>query len=296
MDEVLLGDVTADPGIPLSLEHIDDGLFRGHPRQPALPNTFGGEVIAQALRAACNTVAADRPVHSLHAYFVRPGDPGTAVLYRVESTRDGGSFTTRQVVAQQHGKSILTMMASFHQGESGVRHQVPVADAPPPEQVPDAERAFAELDGDIRQWFGRLSERIPLRLRFIDPPPRISVRGLEAASRRFRFWFTTRYPLPDAPMTHACAAAYASDLLLLSTAAAQHGFVIGQPGLQMVSLDHSMWFHDSFRADDWLLYQQESQWAGRGRTLCRGLIFERSGALVASVTQEGLFRYSQPSS
>ncbi|HEX3781286.1 MAG TPA: acyl-CoA thioesterase II [Pseudonocardiaceae bacterium] len=279
-----------DPGIPLDLEHVEIGLYRGHPRLPSLPSTFGGEVVAQALRAAGDTVAADRPVHSLHAYFVRPGDPRTPVLYRVEDCRDGGSFTTRRVTAQQHGKAILAMMASFHRVETGASHQHLVADAPPPESIP----TFTSVDGDIKAWFGRLAERFPVELRFVDPPPPVAAGQDNGARPRFRFWLRTRHPLPPDPLKHACAAAYASDLLLLSTAAAQHGFVLGQPGLRMASLDHALWFHEAFRADDWLLYEQESHWAGRSRALCRGSLFDRSGTLVATVAQEGLFRFRPP--
>jgi len=276
--------------IPLDLEYIDTGLYRGYPRQPAMPRTFGGEVVAQALRAAGRTVPEDRPVHSLHAYFIRPGDPSEPVLFRVEETRDGGSFTTRRVVAQQHGVSILTMTSSFQRREEGIVHQSPATDAPPPESFADPDAALAAMDDDTRAWFQTLSTLVPVEVRFVDRPLRIAaVRGQPAPLRQ-RFWLRTRQRLPAEPLVHACAAAYASDLLLLSAAAAHHGLVVGQPGIQTASLDHAVWFHDAFRADDWLLYDQESHWAGGGRALCRGLLFNRAGTLVASVTQEGLLR------
>jgi acyl-CoA thioesterase II len=223
-------------GIPLELEHIETGMYRGQPRVSSSPmsSIFGGEVVAQALCAAGNTVAADRAVHSLHAYFLRRGDPRAAVLYRAEDIRDGTSFTTRRVVAQQHGEAILSMAASFYRAETGLSHQVPVGDAPPPQATPPPQQSPAAAEGGYWSWLERLSARFPFELRFVDPPPRVTAG--RAAPARFRFWMRTRDALPSAPLIHACATAYASDQLLLSTAAARHGLVIVQPGPHIASL------------------------------------------------------------
>lgn len=262
----------------LDLEQIEDLVFRGRSREGVTETrVFGGEVAGQALVAAARTVDAARTVHSLHAYFLRPGDPTRPILYQVDPIRDGRSFTTRRVLGIQHGEAIFTLSASFQVHEDGLHHQLPVLDATAPEDLPAAGTVPGRED-----WFARF----PIELRFPDGPP-----GLGGSPEpRQLTWMRSPERLPDDPALHACAATYFSDLLLLSTALRPHQRVLGDPRLQMASLDHAVWFHAPFRADDWLCYQQEGPWAGNARALCRGYLFDRAGTLVATVMQEGLIR------
>jgi acyl-CoA thioesterase-2 len=274
----------------LDLEQIEVRVFRGRTRATRVTRVFGGEVAGQALVAAGRTVPADRRVHSLHAYFLRPGDPGSPILYSVDAIRDGRSFTTRRVVAVQHGEPIFQLSASFQGEEDGLSHQLPRLDARSPEDLPPAEESLANADERSQQWFAHLRSLFPLELRFPQELPRVAtVRG-ERRPPVQQVWVRSAQPLPDDPLLHACAATYASDLFLLASALPPHGVVIDDSGVQMASLDHAVWFHAPFRADDWLFYDQEGTWAGGARALCRGSLFDRAGTLVASVVQEGLVR------
>ena len=274
----------------LALEQLDTLMFRGRSRGGTSVRVFGGEVAAQALVAAGRTVPADRPVHSLHGYFLRPGDPATPLLYRVDDVRDGGSFTTRRVSAIQHGETVFHLAASFHRGDEGFAHQEETFDAPAPESLPSEEDVMAGADPATRAWFAAVRDLFPLEVRFPEELPRLATLRGERRPPRQRLWIRSSQPLPEEPLLHACAATYASDLFLLSTALPPHGAVIGDPNLQFASLDHAVWFHAPFRADEWLLYEQESTWAGSGRALCRGTLFDRTGVHVASVMQEGMLR------
>ena len=251
---------------------------------------FGGEVAAQALTAATRTVTdPDRTVHSLHSYFLRPGDPGRPILYQVDPVRDGRSFTTRRVVGIQGGEPIFVLSASFQAPEPGLSHQLPELHEPDPDGLPTAAEA---VDGDplTAGWLATLDRTFPIELRFPEGVPRMASARGEAALPRQVAWMRSTGPLGDDPAMHACAATYASDLLLLSTALLPHRLLLGDARLQIASLDHAVWFHAPFRADDWLCYEQESPWAGGGRGLCRGQLFDRHGTLVATVMQEGLIR------
>jgi len=274
----------------LDLEPIEKHVFRGRSRPSSATRVFGGEVAGQALVAAGRTVPVDRQVHSLHAYFLRPGDPGSPILYQVDAIRDGRSFTTRRVVAVQHGEPIFHLSASFQLPAEGFAHQLPQLSAAPPETLPSAEESLRTVDERSRAWFARITEAFPIELRFPEEMPRFAtVRG-ERREPRQRVWLRSSHPLDDDPLLHVCAATYASDLFLLATALPPHGVVVDDPGVQITSLDHAVWFHAPFRADDWLFYDQEGIWAGGSRALCRGSFFDRHGTLVASVVQEGLVR------
>ncbi len=269
----------------LDLEPVEDNLFRGLSPQTPWQRVFGGQVIGQALMAATRTVD-DALAHSLHAYFLRPGDPRVPIFYEVDRIRDGRSFATRRVVARQRERAIFSMSASFHRPEAGLAHQIampscPSPDAPPSqaptlsgEDVPEVLRAY--------QKEARPFEIRPLDLsRFTDMRP---------AEPRQRTWIRTMGRLPTDPRLHQCVLAYASDLLLLDTGLIAHGRQVFDPALFMASLDHAMWFHDDFRADDWLLYAMDSPVGKHARHFNRGQIFAQDGRLVASTAQEGLIR------
>lgn len=275
----------------LDLEPIERDIFRG--RSPAEPSqrVFGGQVAGQALVAAVRTVPADRPVHSLHAYFIRPGDPSVPIVYTVDRARDGRSFTTRRVVAVQHGKAIFTMSASFQQVESGPEHQSPMPDVPRPETLPSFQDRLAAIGVDLGAY---LERRRPIDVRYVGPLP-WEVRGDEALRRpRNQVWLRVDGELPDDPLLHVCLMAYASDLTLLDSVLIAHGVAWGDGRVTGASLDHAMWFHRPFRADRWLLYDQEAPVAAGARGLARGQVFTESGELVVSVVQEGLIRIVDP--
>jgi acyl-CoA thioesterase-2 len=278
-----LGDLLA----LLDLEAIEDNVFRGRSPKESWQRVFGGQVLGQALVAAQRTVL-ERSCHSLHAYFLRAGDPKVPILYEVDRSRDGGSFTARRVVAIQHGRPICTLAASFQRPESGLEHQSAMPDVPEPETL-KSEREWRQewahaIPAEIQSWF--LRER-PVEVRPVIPENRFAP-GKHPP--RQIVWVRALGNLPDVPALHQCALAYASDMTLLDTALLAHGFTLFSPGLQLASLDHALWFHRSFRADEWLLYVQESPTASSGRGFNRGTIFRRDGALVASVAQEGLMR------
>lgn len=270
----------------LDLEPIEVNIFRGRSPDVDQQRVFGGQVAGQALVAAARTVGADRHVHSLHAYFLRPGDPAVPILYEVDRIRDGRSFTTRRVVAIQHGRPIFNLSASFHVPEDGFDHQAdPPADTPDPETLPDFASRWRDILGDEHaDWFERPR---PIDMRHVDWSPQARRKPLPPHNR---VWLRADGALPDDPVLHTCVVTYASDMTLLDTALLPHGRSFVEQDVMMASLDHAMWFHRPFRADEWLLYAQDTPSASGGRGLARGLFFDRSGALVASVVQEGLIR------
>jgi len=271
----------------LDLEPIEVNLFRGRSPQSGWQRVFGGQVIGQALVAACRTVENRHP-HSMHAYFLLPGDPKVPIIYEVDRIRDGKSFATRRVVAIQHGHAIFSMSVSFHNDEPGLAHQASMPAVPPPEALPSEselrEEARHKMPEAVRRYYER--ER-PIELRPVEYA-RYSGKKFEEA--KFHVWIRTIGRLPDDPAIHQCVLAYASDLTLLDTALVPYGRTLFEREFMAASLDHALWFHRPFRADDWLLYAQESPNLSGARGLARGLIFTRDGTLVASVAQEGLLR------
>jgi acyl-CoA thioesterase-2 len=248
---------------------------------------FGGQVIGQALVAAHRTVEG-RPAHSLHAYFLRAGDPTVPILYEVDRIRDGGSFSTRRVVAIQHGQAIFSMAASFHKDEPGLHHQIKMPDVPPPEALPSEaelkEKLIDRLPEPVKAYWQR--ER-PIEIRPVDLSRYLSP---ENRAPTQQVWIKATGRLGDDLALHQCVLAYASDFTLLDTALIAHGRFVFDPRLMLASLDHAIWFHRPFRADEWLLYAQDSPSSGAGRAFCRGTLFTREGELVASTAQEGLLR------
>jgi acyl-CoA thioesterase-2 len=271
----------------LDLETIEVNLFRGHSPQTGWQRVFGGQVIGQALVAACRTVD-DRAPHSLHAYFILPGDPKVPIIYEVDRPRDGKSFTTRRVAAIQHGNAIFSMMVSFQREEEGLDHQADMPDVSPPEKLPgDGILKGPLLDmmpEAVRRYFE--TER-PLDLRPVEFDRYF---GRKYPDGRVNIWIKTSGVLPDDPMVHRCALAYASDMSLLDAVMARYGRTLFDRRVMPASLDHAMWFHRPFRADEWLLYSQDSPNAFGARGFARGQIFKRDGTLVASVAQEGVIR------
>ncbi|MGE0613437.1 MAG: acyl-CoA thioesterase II [Hyphomicrobiales bacterium] len=271
----------------LELEPLEHNLFRGRSPQDGWQRVFGGQVIGQALMAAEATVE-DRVAHSLHGYFMRPGDPKVPILYEVDRIRDGSSFNTRRVVAIQHGQAIFSMSASFHKQEPGFDHQFGMPEVPQPDDLPNLgdlkEEFIDKLPAYIRAYWER--ER-PIEIRPVDLS-----RFLSREKRRpvQHVWMRATGALPDDPALHQCVLAYASDFTLLDTALIAHGRTLFEPGLMLASLDHALWFHRAFRADDWLLYTQDSPSACGARGYTRGLVYTRDGRLVASAAQEGLVR------
>ncbi len=274
----------------LDLEPLEHNLFRGLSPQVGWQRVFGGQVIGQALVAAARTVEG-RGVHSLHGYFMRPGDPSVPIIYEVDRIRDGHSFTTRRVVAIQHGQAIFSMSASFQVEEPGLDHQFPMPEVPAPEELPseaDLKGLFKAAPEPIRRYWER--ER-PIEIRPVDLAHFTSRTPLEPLQR---VWVRATGPLPDDPDIHRCVLAYASDMTLLDTALFAHGRNIFDRDIQAASLDHALWFHRPFRADDWLLYAEDSPSASGARGFTRGALFSRDGRLVASVAQEGLIRPRPP--
>jgi acyl-CoA thioesterase II len=275
----------------LDLEPLELNLFRGRSPQVGWQRVFGGQVIGQALVAACRTVAG-RPPHSMHAYFLLPGDPKVPIIYEVDRIRDGRSFTTRRVVAIQHGQAIFSMSVSFHVDEPSLTHQAPMPEVPPPEQLPNESQArewvLANMPEPIRRYY-ELERPIEMR-----PVEYTRYLGQKFENARFHVWIRTTGQLPDDPAIHQCVLAYASDWTLLDTALVPHGRTLFEREFMAASLDHALWFHRPFRADDWLLYAQDSPNLAGARGFSRGLIFARDGTLVASVAQEGLVRQRKP--
>lgn len=272
----------------LELERVEDTIFRGRSQDLGFPAIFGGQVIGQALSAASQTVPAERVVHSFHCYFLRPGDPHRDVVYDVELTRDGGSFTTRRIRAVQHGRTILFMGASFHHSEPGLEHQDPMPEVPGPEALESAED-FARrhrhlIPENLRDTFTRESAIEVRPVTTVDPA------NLRPLPPRRQVWLRARGLMPDAASAHRYVLAYASDFNFLVTAVQPHGHMWWEPGLKMASIDHGMWLHRDLRVDDWLLYDVDCPSAAAARALVRGRFFDRDGRLVASTAQEGLIR------
>ena len=271
----------------LNLERIEDDIFRGVSPKDRWQRVFGGQVLGQALVAASHSVA-DRICHSLHAYFLRPGDPRVPIVYEVDRSRDGQSFTARRVVAIQHGKPIFTMSASFQVAEHGLEHQSSMPDVPDPDSLKSEQEwrnaVLNDIPEHIRPWFLRPR---PIEFRPVDPVNRFA--ETKHAPHQ-ALWFRAVGPLPDDIALHQCVVAYASDMTLLDTSLLPHGLTLYTGSLQTASLDHAMWFHRPFRADEWLLYVQESPSASSARGFNRGAIYRRDGVLAASVAQEGLIR------
>ena len=275
----------------LDLEQIEVNIFRGRSPEERVQRVFGGQVAGQALVAAGRTVPPDRPVHSLHAYFIRPGDPAVPIVYLVDRVRDGRSFTTRRVSAVQHGQTIFTLSASFHHPEPGPEHADPMPDVPPPEAV---ERNSDRLARLLVQVPPQVRES-PVDLRSIGPMSAEAVRDPSLRTTRNLIWLRVDGDLPDDPLLHVCLMTYASDLTLLDSVLLGHGLTWLDGRTSGASLDHAMWFHRPFRADRWLLYVQDSPVASGARGLAHGEVFTAAGELVVSVMQEGLIR-SRPRS
>ncbi len=274
----------------MQLEQLEQDIFRGESRNIVGKRVFGGQVLAQALLAASRTVDAGRQAHSLQAYFLRPGDASAPIQYRVERVRDGVSFSTRRVVATQGGRTIFDLAASFQTPEPGIEHQAAAVEAPPPEELisdRDAAARFLENEPISENFRRALLRWDPIELRPVRPnhPLRPEIRPPVK-----QVWFRATGPLPDDDSLHRALLAYISDRGLLSTALLPHGVTFLQRNFQGASLDHTMWFHQSCRLDDWLLYHMESPIAMGSRGYVRGQIFTRDGRLVASVAQEGLIR------
>ncbi|MGG7568026.1 acyl-CoA thioesterase [Rhodovulum sp. DZ06] len=272
----------------LEVEQIEQDYFRGAHAPGGKGRAFGGLVVAQALMAATGTVDEARHAHSLHAYFMRPGDAAAPVLYRVERDRDGKSFDTRRVIAIQNGRPILNLAASFHAPEPGLSHQTEMPDVPDPEGLPtDADLArehYEELPERYLQFF-RWNRPVEIRPVMTRPPYKTDdLRPIN------RFWFRAKGEFPGDARLHRAALAFASDMGLLGAAMMPHAKHFAAPEMQVASLDHALWLHADFRADDWLLYDIDSPWAGGARGFTRGRIFSRDGRLVADAAQEGLVR------
>ncbi len=275
----------------LDLEQIEVDIFRGRsPEGERRQRVFGGQVAGQALVAAGRTVPEERPVHSLHAYFIRPGDPTTPLIYLVERVRDGRSFTTRRVTTIQHGKTIFTLSASFHRDEPGVEHAEPMPVVPPPDAVPPTLERMEKLFGPgVRKWYGDQ----PIDIRHIGPLSFEAERDRSLRTTRNMVWLRADGDLPDDPLLHVCLMTYASDMTLLDSVLIAHGLSWADGRTSGASLDHAMWFHGPFRADRWLLYAQDSPVARGSRGLARGEVYTSGGDLVVSVVQEGLVRTSR---
>jgi acyl-CoA thioesterase-2 len=271
----------------LTLERLEDNLFRGESRDLGGKSVFGGQVLGQALLAADQTVEGRR-AHSLHAYFLRPGNPQSPIVYDVERIRDGRSFATRRVVAIQHGQPIFNMAVSFQIEEEGMEHQSPMPEAPGPKGLLSTtalrRQAAERIPTHLREV---LTVDRPIEMRPVQP---IDMFDPDRRPPTQQVWLRAVGSLPDSPALHQAILAYASDLTLLGTALLPHGMSFFQPDVQAASLDHAMWFHRPFRIDDWLLYAMDSPSAGNGRGLGRGSIFSRDGRLIASVAQEGVIR------
>ncbi len=272
----------------LDLEQLEDNLFRGARGSEGWQRVYGGQVLGQALMAAVRTVDPGRRVHSLHGYFLLAGDPSLPIIYDVERIRDGGSFTTRRVKAIQHGAAIFTMSASFHKAEEGLEHQSAMPDVPGPDALPNPKDVIAslidKLPAAMRSYWVR--DR-PIDMRVVDISRYLTREKKPPAQE---IWFRAAGRLPDDPAIHEAVLAYASDFTLLDTALIAHGKLLFDADIQLASLDHAIWYHRAFRADDWMLYVQDSPSAHSARGFSRGSIYTQEGGLIASVAQEGLMR------
>ena len=276
----------------LTLTQLDDSLFQGR-SQPGLPmRTFGGEVLGQSVVAAGLTVPEDRTIHSMHAYFLLPGDTSIPVTFRVNRSRDGGSFTTRHVEASQRDRVIFTMTASFQRptGPTHLAHQIPeLADIPHPGDLPHPLEQFKD-DEVALAWYRRMMSWQPADLRFPTRPLRaLGGTGVRAAPKQ-QIWVKTASPVEAVPLPQSAVVAYLSDMFLLSSALGPHGISGMEPDLQFATIDHGVWFHAPMAPDEWFLYDMDGFWAGQDRALCRGLMFNEEGVLCATTLQEGLMR------
>jgi acyl-CoA thioesterase II len=271
----------------LDLEQLELNMFRGRSPETTWQRVFGGQVIGQALVAACRTVDG-RPPHSLHAYFLLPGDPKVPLVYEVDRLRDGKSFSTRRVIAIQHGRPIFSMAASFHSDEEGFAHQARMPEVPGPDALPSEaeikQNIMPMMPDPVRRYYER--ER-PIELRPVEFERYL---GKKFDDARFNVWIRATGQLPDNSAIHRCVLAYASDMTLLDSSLVPHGHSVFEKEIMAASLDHALWIHRPFRADEWLLYAQDSPNMGGGRGFSRGSIFTQSGELIASVAQEGLVR------
>ncbi len=273
----------------LDLEELEVNLFRGRSPQVGWQRVFGGQVIGQALVAAIRTVEEDRPVHSLHGYFMRPGDPSVPIIYEAERDRDGKSFTTRRVIAIQHGKPIFTLSTSFHRREEGgLDHQFDMPDVPLPEDLPSEKELLTQFEhlmpDNMKRYFSQdraIEIRRASHRDFLNP---------KISAPEQHVWIRPTGKIPSEPAVHQAVLAYASDMTLLDTALVPHATHMFDETLQMASLDHAMWFHRDIKADDWLLYSQDAPTSGGSRGFARGSIYNREGVLIASAVQEGLMR------
>jgi len=288
-DGVVRGQVVLDGLVKLlDVQPTGDDTFVGYsPPASGRARVFGGQVASQALVAASRTVPAERSVHSLHAYFLRPGDPNTPITYSVDRLRDGGSFTTRRVLAEQRGQTIFAMSASFQVDEPGLDHQLPMPDVPDPESLPTLAERIAGVDDELVGW--RRGPRA-FDLRYVSEPPWQARLSGPKPQEPFQVWFKADGTLPDDPVLHVCLVAYLSDITLLDGVLIEHGVAPGVDDLQMASLDHAMWFHRPIRADEWLLYDVSSPSASSARALGLGHFFSQPGQLLVTVVQEGLVR------
>ncbi|SJZ84838.1 acyl-CoA thioesterase II [Novilysobacter spongiicola] len=272
----------------LSLERLEDNLFRGQSRDIGTKYVFGGQVLGQALSASQATLKEGRTAHSLHAYFLRAGDIDAPIVYQIDRTRDGGSFSVRRVTAIQHGQVIFFMAASFQQDEGGAEHQLSMPQVPMPEDIEPApavpQKVLSTLPIKVQRW---LSRQGPFEFRHVYPRDELNPPKRPPYQQ---VWFRLNERVGDAPELHRALLAYASDFHLLGTATFPHGISYYQPNVQMASLDHALWFHRPFRADEWLLYSIDAPSAQDSRGLARGQIYDRQGRLVASTAQEGLIR------
>ena len=275
----------------LDLEPLEDAYFRGQSQSYGAKRVFGGQVLAQAVIAAGRTVEPERRCHSLHAYFILPGDAAAPILYQVERLRDGGSFTTRRVTAIQHGRPIFNAALSFHRDEPGLDHAVPAPEAPAPEAVTsEVELARALADKIPERFRASLTGERAIDYRPVDP---IDPFDPEPTEAELEVWLKASGELPEDPLVHQAILAYASDYGLLGTALRPHARSVMDPRIMAASLDHAMWFHRPFRADGWLLYAMEGPNASGARAFTRGTVHDAEGRLVASVAQEGLVRLTE---
>ncbi len=274
----------------LDLERIEEDIFRGVSPTVSLQRVFGGQVAGQALVAAGRTVDADRSVHSLHSYFLRGGDPSVPIIYTTDRLRDGRSFSVRRVVAVQHGEPIFTLSASFQLDQPGIDHQSTMPDVPPPESLPTLAERYAGYEDRL----GPLP-RVPrpFDLRYVDDPPWVQRPNGARAQHSHRIWMRADGVLPADPLLHVCALTFASDLNLLDSVLIRHGLSWGFDPLVVASLDHAMWFHRAFRADEWFLYDTQSPSASGSRGLAEGRFFSQDGRYVATTIQEGMMRLSE---
>jgi acyl-CoA thioesterase-2 len=273
----------------LQLEKIEENIFRGYTVDLGTVNVFGGQVLGQALSAATQTVVESRRVHSMHAYFMRHGDPERPIVYNVDCIRDGKSFTTRRVLAVQKGKAIFSLAASFQSEEPGLEHQDQMPAVPDPLEIPSERELAEKMPGQLpERILERLRRGYPIEMRHINP---VFPGNPQKMTPHKYVWFRTVAPMPDDPALHRQLLAYSSDFNLVPAMLYPHGRTIWETDVQAASLDHAMWFHRDFRVDDWLLYAIDSPNAGASRGLSIGRVFDRGGRLVATVMQEGLIRF-----